>query len=319
MIKNQVPVTPANYALWYAYVNEALPELNTEMDQILKHYDVCPPAINERLYERHVAKKNDIALNEVRTNMEALVTEVAQSMNDAMEDTTAFSNAISHYFSYLDQIDEKSLNLNETTEIVRQLISESKDIQNSTLYLKSQLHNASSEIESLQAQLSAVEKESLIDSLSKIYNRRAFDKDMLALCSNNQAMCLILVDIDHFKGFNDQYGHLFGDTIIKRLAKRLQENCRDAITLYRFGGEEFAIIIPQHNLRIARQFAEANRRTIEKMNIKDRRTGEQINRITASFGVAERRDNDSPEQLIERADKALYSAKNLGRNRVMPL
>lgn len=132
-------------------------------------------------------------------------------------------------------------------------------------------------------------------------------------------MCLILADIDHFKSFNDTYGHLFGDTVIKGIARRLHLSCRDGIQAYRFGGEEFALIVPNKTLRIARQFGESLRRAVEKLSIKDRRTSEQVGNITISMGVAEFQPGESAESLIERADKLLYEAKELGRNRVMPI
>ena len=129
------------------------------------------------------------------------------------------------------------------------------------------------------------------------------------LCESDQALCLVLLDIDHFKTFNDTYGHLFGDTVLKGIARKLKMACRDGISAYRFGGEEFAMIIPNKSLRIARQIADTSRRSLEKLSIKDRRSGEQVGNITASFGVAELQPNETADSLIERADKLLYEAK----------
>ena len=107
--------------------------------------------------------------------------------------------------------------------------------------------------------------------------------------------------------------------MLKGIAKRFQLSSRDGIHAYRYGGEEFAFIVPNKQLRIARQFADSLRRSIEKLSVKDRRSGESIGNITASFGVAELQPGESPESLIERVDKLLYEAKQLGRNRVMPI
>lgn len=134
-----------------------------------------------------------------------------------------------------------------------------------------------------------------------------------------EGTCVILVDIDHFKVFNDSYGHQMGDQVLRAVAKRLQESCRDGIKLYRFGGEEFAILVPKSQLRIARQLAEAMRRGLEKLSLKDRRKDERIDNISASFGVAQWQEKQTGLQLIEKADKLLYEAKRLGRNRVMPI
>ncbi|NMU75721.1 GGDEF domain-containing protein, partial [Vibrio parahaemolyticus] len=110
----------------------------------------------------------------------------------------------------------------------------------------------------------------------------------------------IMLDIDHFKSFNDNYGHLFGDTVLKAIARRLQQSCRDGICAYRFGGEEFALIVPNKSLRIARQYADTLRRMIEKLRIRDKRSGTQVHSITASFGVAEFEPGDTPEALINK-------------------
>ena len=122
-----------------------------------------------------------------------------------------------------------------------------------------------------------------------------------------------------FKEFNDCYGHLFGDSVLKSIARRLQQSSRDGTCAYRFGGEEFALIVPNKSLRIARQYADMLRRMIEKLRVKDKRTGSQVHSITASFGVAEFEPGETADSLVSKADKQLYDAKQLGRNRVMPI
>ncbi|MGF1709818.1 GGDEF domain-containing protein [Vibrio kagoshimensis] len=319
MMKNRVSTTPANYALWYTYVDNAIPQLTKEMDSVLEQYGICPPTVGDTLYTNYVASKSETNMNELRASIEVLVTEVAHSMNDTLADTSAFSEMIDKSLGDLSRVENEGMSIDEVMGLVRQLVSESRDIRHSTQFLNSQLNNASSEISRLKNQLVEVQKDALFDSLSSLYNRRSFDKDLRTLCETNQAMCLILLDIDHFKSFNDTYGHLFGDTVIKSIARKLQLSSRDGISAYRFGGEEFALIVPNKSLRIARQFADTSRRTIEKLSIKDRRSGKQVGNITASYGVVEFKKGESPESLIDRADKLLYEAKSLGRNRVMPI
>ncbi|MBW3695932.1 GGDEF domain-containing protein [Vibrio sp. T187] len=319
MMKNRVSTTPANYALWYTYVDNAIPQLNQDMDNVLEQYGICPPSAGEQLYNNYVAAKAETNMRDLRASIEVLVTEVASSMNDTIADTSAFSEMIDKSFGELSQFDNEGMSIDEVMGLVRHLVSESRDIRHSTQFLNSQLNNASSEIAKLKSQLMEVQKDAMFDSLSSLYNRRSFDNDLRTLCETNQTMCLILLDIDYFKNFNDTYGHLFGDTVIKSLARKLQLSCREGITAYRFGGEEFALIVPNKSLRIARQFAETNRRAIEKLSIKDRRSGQQVANITASFGVTEFKPGDTAESLIDKADKLLYEAKSLGRNRVMPL
>ncbi|NAZ47440.1 diguanylate cyclase [Vibrio toranzoniae] len=319
MMKNRVSTTPANYALWYTYVDNAIPQLNQDMDGILEHYGICPPAVGEQLYNSYVASKSETNISDLRANLELLVSEVSNSMNDTLTDTSAFSDMIDKSFEDLARVDNESLSIDEVMSLVRQLVSESRHIRHSTQFLNSQLNSATSEITKLKTQLVEVQKDALFDSTTTLYNRRSFDRDMETLCEANQSLCLILLDIDHFKNFNDTYGHLFGDMVLKGIARKLKLSCREGISAYRFGGEEFALIVPNKSLRITRQLADTIRRSLEKMSIKDRRSGEQVGNITASFGVAELELSESSQSLIERTDKLLYEAKSLGRNRVMPV
>lgn len=319
MIKNHVAATPANYALWYTYVDHAIPQLNQELDTVLENYGICPPATNEQLYHNYIASKTETSMKDLRNNIEVLLLEIASSMTDTLADTSSFSALVDKNFSKLEKVDDEGLSIEEVMGVIRELVSESREIRHSTRFLTSQLNTASNEISRLKEQLAEVQRDALFDGLSGLYNRRAFDSDLKTLVNARQSLSIILLDIDHFKTFNDNYGHLFGDHVIRAIAKRLQLSCREGISAYRFGGEEFVLIVPNKTLRIARQFAESLRRTIEKLRVKDKRSGQQVENITASFGVAELKADETFESLIERADKLLYEAKQLGRNRVMPL
>lgn len=319
MMKNHVAATPANYALWYTYVDRSIPQLNIALDDVLKNYGVCPPATNAKLYNSYVARKEETDVSNLRANIEVLVGEVASSMTDTLADTSEFSATIDKSFRNLEKVQDETMSLTEVMNVVNQFVEDSKDIRHSTTFLNRQLETASKEIQRLKSELADIQKNVLFDSMTELYNRRSFDHDLQVLCDSNQEMCLILLDIDHFKSYNDTYGHLFGDAVIKTIAKRILMSVRDGICAYRFGGEEFALIVPNKSLRITRQYADGLRRTIEKLSIKDKRTGKQVANISASFGVAELARGESPESIIERTDALLYEAKHLGRNRVMPV
>ncbi|GMQ49320.1 GGDEF domain-containing protein [Vibrio sp. 10N] len=320
MVKHHVPATPANYALWYTYVDQTIPELNADMDAILKDYDVLPPVNSASLYRNHIADKAEVDLNGLKENLEAIVTEMSSSMSDALSDTNEFSQALEHSFDGLSSsLDaERAPTLDEVMPLIKQLVDEASEIRHSTDFIHGQLKNASDEISRLKSQLAKVQCNAMFDSLTTLYNRGAFDADLTMFCEAKQPLSLILLDIDHFKKFNDEMGHLFGDTILKGISQRLKQACRGGITAYRFGGEEFALVVPNKSLRVARQMADALRLAIEKMTIKDRKNGQKIANITASFGVAEFVAGDSYASLVDRADKQLYDAKRSGRNRVMP-
>lgn len=321
MIKHQVPTTPPNYALWYTYVEETQPALNKELDEIISEYGLCLPSHNQSLYQSYIADKSETDIAELKASLEILVNELFLSMRDTLADTSSFEKSIEKSFSSLEKVDNDGITFDELMSLVRSLVNDAKTIRHSAGYFNQQLSTASKEISVLKEKLEKVQKDALYDSLSGLLNRGAFDKDVASYCQSEDSypLCLILIDIDNFKSLNDQYGHVFGDMVIKAIARRLQINCRDGIAAYRYGGEEFALLVPNKTIRIARQFAETVRRSIEKISVKDKRSGEQVANISASFGVAQFNEGESPITLIDSADQQLYKAKSLGRNRVMPL
>lgn len=320
MLKHKIPTTPINYALWYTYVGEQNPALNQQLDTVIAYYNTCPPVSSELLYRQYVADPLELDVREMRQSIEAMVTELSQSLKDTNLDANEFQSRIDSNFAKLNRIEEESFCVEQVLELVRNLVKESDNIRSSTAFFTGQLQKAQTEIDALKLKLEQTEKDVLYDALTGCLNRRAFDTDFSGMLAQApEGTCVILADIDHFKTFNDNYGHQLGDQVLRAVAKRLQESCRDGIKLYRFGGEEFAILVPKSQLRIARQLAEAMRRGLEKLSLKDRRKDERIDNITASFGVAQWQDKQTGIQLIEKADKLLYEAKRLGRNRVMPI
>ncbi|WP_394132162.1 GGDEF domain-containing protein [Shewanella maritima] len=319
MLKHNIPTTPTNYALWYAYVGEQNPQLNQDLDSAIAQNQSCSPVTSELLYRKHVADPVELDVRDMRKNLDAMVVELSQSLKDTNLDTQVFQQNIDKDFSKLSEIESGGFNLEQIIAIVRNIVKDSSQIRSSTVSFTEQLLKSQAEIESLKQRLAESEKDMLFDALTNVLNRRAFDEDIQAHATQNNDYCLILADIDHFKKFNDTFGHQLGDLVLKVVAKRIQEACRDGIKLYRFGGEEFALIVPNSQLRLARQFAESIRRTIEKLSVKDRRSSQVIDSITCSFGVHQPKPDEAVETVIEAADKLLYEAKRLGRNRVMPM
>ncbi|WP_028774005.1 GGDEF domain-containing protein [Shewanella waksmanii] len=320
MLKHQIPTTPTNYALWYAYVGEQSPQLVEKLDSVIEQYQTCPPIKAEMLYREHISDPVEIDLIDMRQNLEAMATELSQSLKDTNHDASQFQTRVDTNFNRLNRIEEEGVSLEKVLGLVRELVKESDDIRQSTQFFTGQLDKAQSEIESLKSKLKQSENDVYHDALTGVLNRRAFDRDLDGILNQSpQGCCLILTDIDHFKDFNDTYGHLLGDQVLKVVAKRLSESCRDGSQIYRYGGEEFAIIVPNSHQRKARHLADAMRRSMEKISLKDRRKNQRIDNVTASFGVTEWQKSDDAITLIERADGLLYEAKRLGRNRVMPI
>jgi diguanylate cyclase len=319
MLKYKVPTTPPNYALWYTYVDETQPLLNQAIDDAVTQFGHCPPSVNQSLYLQYIAEQNEVEFSELRTSVEKLLTELSHSMTDTITQTSTFSTQLEKNYQHLEKIEDGKLSFEEILTLVRKMLNEAQSINHSTKFLESQLYNASQEIEQLKQQLSEVKHQSQTDSLTGLKNRQAFDLDIDSMKGSSKSLCLIIADVDHFKSFNDQFGHQFGDAVLKAIGNQLTNLCRDQITAYRYGGEEFALLIPNKSLPMARQFADTIRRTVNKITLKDRRTGTNVGSISASFGVAQWEKNEPISTLIERADSLMYQAKKLGRNRVMPM
>ncbi|TFF79684.1 GGDEF domain-containing protein [Aeromonas taiwanensis] len=319
MIKYQIPTTPHNYHLWYNYVSGDMPELNQAIDQAIKLQGTFSLSTCERLYHQHLASQDERQLEEMKLSLAAMANELGSSMHDALVDTGQFQAMLDKSFDKLSLIDDEGLSLDDTMAILRELVRESRDVRMSTLHFRSQLSNAEKEIKELREALNETRKLANEDALTNLLNRRAFDLELDSLIRSKRPFSLIMADIDRFKSFNDEYGHLLGDQVLRIVGKRLREASKEGITAYRLGGEEFAILVPNRALALTRQMAESLRRIIERMSILDRKSGRRIDHITASFGVGEYSGQETGDSLVERTDKLLYKAKELGRNRVMPL
>ena len=163
--------------------------------------------------------------------------------------------------------------------------------------------------------------ESLTDALTGLDNRKRFDwalnETMRQALASNTPMCLLLLDIDHFKKFNDTYGHQAGDGVLKLVARTMKSAVKGLDLVARYGGEEFAIILPNTALKDGVVVAEQVRKAVMSKELIKRSTGESLGRVTLSIGVAEMRGQERPSDIIQRADVCLYAAKDAGRNTVM--
>ncbi|PKN08038.1 MAG: hypothetical protein CVU73_09310 [Deltaproteobacteria bacterium HGW-Deltaproteobacteria-8] len=168
--------------------------------------------------------------------------------------------------------------------------------------------------EHLESLIRNLEIQASTDKLTGAYNRRTWDVEIRREFSKARRagsnLCLVMTDLDHFKRVNDEHGHQRGDRVLQEFAKRLRQAVRASDTLYRLGGEEFAMLLPGTDIEQGRVTAEKLRLRVAESPL-DRDVP-----ITASFGVAVTDGNESPDEFYRRADQAMYAAKEAGRNRV---
>jgi diguanylate cyclase (GGDEF)-like protein len=156
-----------------------------------------------------------------------------------------------------------------------------------------------------------------IDPLTGLANRRGLmerlQQEWARVQRHGGALSFIMGDVDHFKRINDTHGHAVGDQALREVADAIVGRCRETDLPSRYGGEEFAIVVPGEAVSAAVRLAERCRQAVEAVRLSTR---SEALRMTASFGVADSTGVASPDALIQQADKALYRAKNAGRNRV---
>ena len=166
-----------------------------------------------------------------------------------------------------------------------------------------------------------LEQQSIRDGLTGLFNRHfmeiALDRELRRAARHRKPLAIMMMDIDHFKQFNDTYGHDAGDTVLRELGDTLLQAVRNEDILCRYGGEEFVAILPELSLDAAMERAEHLRRVVSEIRVRNR--GESLREVTLSIGVAVYPQHaETLEEIMRAADRALYEAKHLGRNRVVP-
>jgi diguanylate cyclase len=312
-----VPPYPQFYELLYAYATGVNPALNARINTILRDHDTGI-GMAERLYNEFI-KSHDA--NERLSGVSERMSHRIEAMHDAIDTAMATSNAYSATLqtAHGDLSDEVSAD--RLKQLAGSLLGETRRMQSANLALERTLEASRAEIASLQRDLDDVRREALLDPLTKVHNRKAFDDGLLRAIAqaaeSDKPLCLMLIDIDHFKRFNDTWGHQTGDQVLRLVAMTVKSNIKGKDIAARYGGEEFGAILPDTDLEGAVHVAENIRRAVQAKELLKRSTNEKLGRVTASFGVAMLRPEDSPSALIERADRCLYAAKRAGRNRVV--
>ena len=315
--RSGIPPYPQFYELLYTYATGVNPTLNNRINAIFRNGDSPSTNLAETLYNEFLKSDVNDRMSSVSERMHARIEAVYEAIDAAMTTANAYSGSLQSASGDL----EREISIPAMKELADRLLSETRRMQETNRALEQKLEASRDDIASLQRDLDDVKRESLLDPLTKIANRKSFDEGMdkaIAEASETGApLCLMIIDIDHFKNFNDTYGHQTGDQVLRLVAMTLKSNIKGKDLAARYGGEEFVAILPSTDIEGAVIVAENIRRAIQAKELLKRSTNEKLGRITASFGVAAYQPGDTPAMLIERADRCLYAAKHAGRNRVI--
>lgn len=315
--RNELPAYPRNYELWYTYAAGFNYALNKAVNDLLAARGCITPDEAQDVYNRFLSP------NRLSDRIDTVGSKLSDEIGEVVDLVAASLNAAAHYSSSLEEVKrslERATTREDFADIISQIVAATKETETANKDLEDQLNDSRRQISSLQESLEAIRFESLTDELTTLANRRHFEESIERAVKHanevDEPLSLLLTDIDHFKKFNDNYGHQTGDQVLRLVGLAVKQNIKGQDIACRYGGEEFAVILPRTDLDQAATVAEHIRRSVICKELVKRSTGENLGRITISIGVATYRPGDTANALLGRADAALYGAKRAGRNMV---
>jgi diguanylate cyclase len=316
MTKHKIPILPKNYDVWYRYVSGIDSELNKTIDAILDEGKVFTEEINESLYRQFCSDGDENELKNLREELRQILLTILKQISELTGHTNGYEAFIAASVNKLTE----DASIDDVKKVIRELIDETKKIGRFGKTIQDELKETNQTLDVLRQNFERVKIEALEDFLTRLPNRKAFSEALDGCIkeakSEDRALCMLLIDIDHFKNFNDMFGHLIGDEILRLVAKKIKELVKGKDHVARFGGEEFSVILPHTHLEGAMVVAESIRSYFSKTKLKSISSSKYLGNVTISIGASRYRKGESAEELIMRADQALYVAKNTGRNRV---
>jgi diguanylate cyclase len=317
--------TPARFTVIFLYQNGEMPDLSKAVNRLLGHDKLTGRSLDE-LYDEFFGRfLEGTELRDASQRIGRTVTEVANCLDAASGSAERYGTVLADFTGSTDHLSDPTVPPNlrvvaELSDAIGTVLAETHKMAEINSFLEERLQLSSREIELLREHLDLLEREAGLDALTGIANRKSFDivlREALAVASREeQPMSLLMIDIDHFKAFNDAHGHQLGDNVLKLVARYMKECVKGRDTVARYGGEEFAVVLPHTRLDAAIQAANVIRRHVSTKKVVNRRTGATLGQITLSIGVAEYRAGEPASELIHRADEALYLAKSTGRDKV---
>ncbi len=317
MSRHDIPITPRNYAVWYKYVSGGSQELKKIIERMIEKKEVFSKEKNEELYKKFCAEHNENELRKFRDGLQQILEVILKEVMDLTGQTGQYEAVLSKSISRLSE----NVSDDNIMDIINDIIEETRAMGNHGRSVQQKLKETTENLKIIQKEFEEAKNAALLDFLTGIPNRKALNDKFAEYISEpapvNKDLCLLLIDIDHFKKFNDKYGHVVGDEVLKFVAKKIMDIVRGRDFFARYGGEEFAVLLPQTPLSGAETVGEHIRRFFAESPIKTVSESVKLGSITVSIGAACYRPGEVFEELITRADKALYYAKNTGRNRVV--
>jgi diguanylate cyclase len=309
---------PRNYEIWYVYATGYNPSVNKIINETLTRHGKLTESDLEQIYDTYLSQtKTSERIDKVGARVIGEIDDVMTLIAEALGMSATYDSSLSGAEKKLAVAENKS----QIKSIIETLVKSTREMRETNKALEDRLLLSKTEINNLQQSLEAIRAESLTDPLTGLGNRKYFDRSIesavQSALASGEPLSLLMFDIDHFKSFNDSYGHLTGDQVLRLVGMSLKQTIKGQDITARYGGEEFAVVLPNTALRQALTVADHIRRAVMSKELKKKSTGEILGRVTISVGVSILKPGDDTDSLIERADACLYAAKRNGRNRVI--
>lgn len=312
--------TPENYELWFVYFSKTDAALSKAVDKMLLDSDRKPS--NEQCYaifhQFLSGQREEKVVRTAGDQIQKTIDDVNLAVTSAKKDAIKYSTTLESATDTLRQ----HQGIEAVDGMLGNVLDDTLHMISQSAHLEEMLQHSARAMEDMRRDLEIARKEALTDPLTGLLNRKAFDQEIDRLVDiskkdKDHVFTMILLDIDHFKQFNDNFGHQVGDQVLRLVARTLKDGVKGRDIAVRYGGEEFAVLLPETNIQGGLKVAEILRREVANKEIINRATGKKIAKITLSAGVSQFFPDESIEDLIDRVDRALYKAKSSGRNQVV--
>ena len=316
MESHKVWPTPLNFELWLHYLGDPKGPLGQEIDRMLKGGETFTEEASETLAQTYLprARLTD-EIRDAGAQLSKELKSVATAIATAKRTQEAYGRTLADAGEGLDAAQPETVR-----QVVETLSDATRKVQTDNARLEQRLQESTREVNLLREHLEQVRRDAMTDALTTLANRKAFDEHLTRICAeadqDNAPVALALIDIDHFKRFNDTWGHQTGDQVLRYVASVIGRVANAPRVAARYGGEEFAMIFPAERVSVVEAALNGVREEIASRQLKRRSTNEDLGLITISAGVAQRQPGEDPAALMERTDAALYVSKRSGRNRV---
>ena len=305
---------PTSYSLWYEYVSGRVPGLCAEIDPLIAGGKRLSVEQTQSLYDRYVRGRAEEAVNKARSALAMVIAQMQEALSSASVSGTEFASVLETFGAKLVEANS----VDAIREQVEAMVSDAAGMRASIRSLGEDLRSNQSEVERLNRELERLREDVLTDPLTGLVNRRGFDVALASLKEGAErgeaSFSIVLADIDHFKQINDRFGHLVGDRVIQQVASILRSCTRGGDSAVRYGGEEFALLLPGTSKHGAHVVAENIRTGVQRAVIRSLQANATIGTVTISLGISTFRPGEHVEHCTQRADLALYAAKQNGRN-----